>query len=224
MNLITRKEAAERLGGAVSEAWIGKHFHPIGSLEVFPGPNGKTLISEDVLPVLARRIKQIGKRSAALEALASAEIKKLQSGEDELKPIEPNGPAPPTAIGGKPAPMVMIDRPKKRASEVTEDDFNLFDYDGRIDPAQCRAWQEFEKAKKLQIERLATEGRYVEVEQVKPAVDRAMATIRKGVMGIPTKLKAVCHDLTIEQQSVLERLCREALEKVVIDYADPECE
>lgn len=213
-----------RMGGAVSEAWIGKQFHPLGPLEVFPGPDGKTLISEDVLPALARRIKQIAKRSAALEALASAEIRKLQSSESDLQPVEPSGPTPVAAIGGRPAPMVIMDRPKKKASEVTEDDFNLFDYDGRIDPAQCRAWQEFEKAKKLQIERLATEGKYVEVDEVKPAVDRAMATIRKGVMAIPTKLKAVCHDLTLEQQSVLDRLCREALDKVVIDYADPECE
>ncbi len=184
------------------------------------------MIDEDVLPTLARRIKQPIKRSKALEALANREIERLRSDDGELQPVEPDGDVPlPAPIGGvRVVSDPLSHRPKKTASEVTEDDFNLFDYEGKIDPAQCKAWQEFEKAKRLQVERLAVEGKYVEIDEIKPAVDRAMATIQKGVMGIPTKLKAVCHDLSMEQQSVLERLCREALEKAVVDYADQECE
>lgn len=138
----------------------------------------------------------------------------------ELRPVEPEPYRPPAqaSYGAPPPPRT----PQKKPSEITEDDFDLYDDNGKLDPYRCRAWQEFEKAKKLQTERLAAEGRYVEVEKIKPAVDRAMQVIRKGVMAIPTRLKAVCHDLTLEQQSILERLCREALDKAVVNYSGDE--
>lgn len=152
-------------------------------------------------------------------ALGEYELDRMRDGgTPELQPIEPGGATPPPP----PAPSYQLPppRPRKSARDVTEDDFDLFDFEGKIDQSQCKAWQEFEKAKRLQAERYAAEGKYVEVDQIQPAIDRAMQTIRKGVMAIPVKLKAVCHDLTVEQQSVLERLCRESLEKVVIEYAD----
>jgi excisionase family DNA binding protein len=106
---------------------------------------------------------------------------------------------------------------KKKIADLTEEDFDLFDTRGRLDAVACRAWGEFEKSRKLNIERLALEGQYVLAAEVGPRFERAMLTIQKGVLATPSRLKALEPDIGQSVLDSLERLLREALEKAVND-------
>lgn len=106
---------------------------------------------------------------------------------------------------------------KKKIADLTEEDFDLFDTRGRLDAVACRAWGEFEKSRKLNIERLALEGQYVLAAEVGPRFERAMLTIQKGVLATPSRLKALEPDIGQSVLNSLERLLREALEKAVND-------
>ena len=106
---------------------------------------------------------------------------------------------------------------KKKIADLTEEDFDLFDTRGRLDAVACRAWGEFEKSRKLNIERLALEGQYVLAAEVGPRFERAMLTIQKGVLATPSRLKALEPDIGQSVLDSLERLLREALLKAAHD-------
>jgi len=92
--------------------------------------------------------------------------------------------------------------------------------DGTYNINQAKAWAELERARKLQVERLATEGKYMEVEKVAPAWERAMGAINRGVMGIGSRLKADRPELPLDVIDLVEALCREALEKASMEIAE----
>ena len=125
----------------------------------------------------------------------------------KMKPIEPTDLDVPTQAPTK----------KKKIADLTEDDFDLFNSQGKLDAVQCRAWGEFEKARRQQIDRLAEEGKYVLAAEVGPRFERAMLTIQKGVLATPSRLKALQPDLSQAVLDSLDRLLREALEKAVDD-------
>lgn len=129
----------------------------------------------------------------------------------KMKPIEPTNTAELDSSRSQ-AP-----REKKKIADLTEDDFDLFNSQGKLDAVQCRAWGEFEKSRKLSIERLALEGQYVLAAEVGPRFERAMLTIQKGVLATSSRLKALQPDLPQSVLDSLDRLLREALEKAVDD-------
>ena len=129
----------------------------------------------------------------------------------KMKPIEPMDSSAPDGLRSQ-APTE-----KKKIADLTEDDFDLFNNQGKLDAVQCRAWGEFEKSRKLNIERLALEGEYVLAAEVGPRFERAMLTIQKGVLAAPSRLKALEPDISQSVLDSLERLLREALEKAVDD-------
>lgn len=224
MALITKSEAARRIGRTPGR------IHQLikqGRIKVHVDAYGKEKLDEREVEqmrcymdqgIVRGRKPRKPSGGAALATLAKRPNADWSVSEPELQPVEPEPYQPPPPQYHQPPVEHRPVPARKRASELTEDDLGLFDDEGRLDPVRCRAWQEFEKARKLQAERYAAEGKYVEVAKVKPAVERAMATIRKGVMAVPSRLKAMYAELTIEQMADLERLCRETLDKVVIDY------
>ena len=131
-----------------------------------------------------------------------------------MRPIEPGDP------DDEARARLEVPVNKKKIADLTEEDFDLFDSRGRLDALACRAWGEFEKSRKLNIERLALEGEYVLAAEVGPRFERAMLTIQKGVLATPSRLKALQPDLPQSALDSLERLLREALEKAVSDSID----
>jgi hypothetical protein len=98
---------------------------------------------------------------------------------------------------------------KKYLNDYTElDDF----LNGDETPVErLRIGVEFEKYRKLQVERLAVEEKYVSIDDVTPTWSRTMAAINRNVMGIPSRLKADNPELALDVVDQIERLCREAL-------------
>ena len=132
----------------------------------------------------------------------------------KLKPIEPDGSSAPNDSRSQ------VPATHKKIADLTEEDFDLFDSSGRLDAVACHAWGEFEKSRKLNIERLALEGQYVLAAEVGPRFERAMLTIQKGVLAAPSRLKALEPEISQSVLDSLERLLREALEKAVDDSTE----
>ena len=128
-----------------------------------------------------------------------------------MRPIEPND------LEAERNARSTVPANKKKIADLTEEDLNLFDSKGNLDAIACRAWGEFEKSRKLQIERLALEGEYVLAAEVGPRFERAMLTIQKGVLATRNRLEALHPGLPRPVLDSLDRLLREALEKAVDD-------
>jgi len=207
LGLIIKAEASRRMG--VTAGRITQLITE-NKLRTYQGPNGKEMVDEDEV----ERIK---------ETLCSKAGRPR-----DLKVIEPvpSTYVHPTAPLAAPPPPPPVQRsrviavPNKSISDLTEDDFNLFDTNGNLDMVACRAWGEFEKSRKLNIERLALEGQYVLAAEVGPQFQSAMLTINKGVLAAPSRLKALHPDLSQSVLDSLDKLLREALEKAVKDSTD----
>lgn len=173
-------------------------------LRTYQGPGGKEMVDEDEVERMKEALCAKAGRPRNLKV-----IEPVPS--TYVHPTAPPKPEPP------PKRSRTIAIPNKKISDLTEDDFCLFDANGNLDMVACRAWGEFEKSRKLNIERLALEGQYVLAAEVGPRFERAMLTIQKGVLATPSRLKALQPDLSQSVLDTLDRLLREALEKAVDD-------
>ena len=179
-----------------------------GKLTAIPKPGRKrgSLIDSDELdkfianPTVRQRSTRTGVKQATAASASS------------LPPLEPGGsaPPPPPPIQAKPAPRASIAR-----TSTADDDFSQFlNDDGSYNMERCRAWGEFEKARKLQVERMAAEGKYVAVADVSPVWSRVFVSINRNIMGIANRVKSDNPDLDIGIVNQIEYLCREALKAV----------
>lgn len=202
MGLIRQAEAARRL-------------------EVSP-PRVSVLIRDGELPVHVKDGVKMLDEDDVDRMRSVIESRRRRTRADRLQPIEPEpAPSPPTLGPKRPGrprkdavpPPPPLPLPKKRIADVTEDDIDLFDSRGRLDINACRAWAEFEKARKLNVERCVTEGLYVEAAPIAAKIETAMLTINKGILATPSRWKAIHPEATQEQVDSMERLLREALEK-----------
>lgn len=194
MTLISKGEAAKRLGR--DPAKITKLIKD-GKLPTYKPPGRREMVDS----------KDVERVRVDLELGAKFTPK-------PMRPIEPGDP------DDEARARLEVPVNKKKIADLTEEDFDLFDSRGRLDALACRAWGEFEKSRKLNIERLALEGEYVLAAEVGPRFERAMLTIQKGVLATPSRLKALQPDLPQSALDSLERLLREALEKAVSDSID----
>ena len=194
MGLISKGEAARRLGR--DPAKITK------------------LIKDGRL----RTYKPQGQREQVDEEEVEQMRKELELGAKfvpgSMRAIEPDG------SDGDGDQRAHVPANKKKIADLTEEDFDLFDSRGRLDAVSCRAWGEFEKSRKLNIERLALEGEYVKASEVGPAFEKAMLTIRKGVLATPSRLRSIEPEMSQAQLDSLDRLLREALDKATTDATD----
>lgn len=203
LGLITKAEASRRLGVSA-----GRVTQMLGNkLRTYQAPNGREMVDEDEVERAKENLGCKAGRPRNLKAIEPVPP-------DYVHPTAP--PPPPPEI--KRSRLIAV--PNKKISELTEEDFNLFDESGRLDMVACRAWGEFEKSRKLNIERLALEGEYVKAAEVGPAFEKAMLTIRKGVLATPSRFRALEPEITQRQLDSLERLLREALDKVVNEAVD----
>ena len=191
MALISKGEAAKRLGR--DPAKITKLIKD-GKLRTYKPVGQREQVDEDDVEKI-RIDLQLGAKFTP----------------NSMRPIEPSDPH------AEASTRAEVPANKKKIADLTEEDFDLFDTRGRLDAVACRAWGEFEKSRKLNIERLALEGQYVLAAEVGPRFERAMLTIQKGVLATPSRLKALQPDLPQSALDSLERLLREALEKAVDD-------
>lgn len=88
----------------------------------------------------------------------------------------------------------------------------------------AKAWGELEKARKLQVERLAAEGEYVRVSDIKPTWEKAFLAIQRGLMGVPSKVKAENPEASFELIESIRNECRDALHKSFSDLMEIEPE
>lgn len=77
----------------------------------------------------------------------------------------------------------------------------------------AQAWAELEKARKLQIERLASEGFYVRVSEVQPEWEKAFLAVSRAVMGIASKVKSEFPEAEFDLIESIRSECRNALVK-----------
>lgn len=198
MGLISKAEAAKRLERHPSK--ISKLIDS-GDLRVYKPPGQREQVDEDEVERVRVKLK-LGEKNTP----------------NSMRPIEP-GPSSDDPPADSQAPAIPPP-PRKKPSDVTEDDIELFDSRGRLDAVACRAWAEFEKARHLNIQRLALEGQYVLAAEVGPKFQNAMLTINKGVLATTSRLKALHPDLSQSVLDSLDKLLREALEKAVKDSTD----
>jgi len=199
--LITKQEAAKRLNrhpSAVTKLVQDKELRTY----ILPGKKREMVDEDDV-----EKVRAFLQRGAKFTPFAHRKPDNPQS----LKQIEPNGSA-----------LIMEnnqqqERSKRKISEITEDDFSLFDDQGRPDAQSLRAWGEYEKSRTLQIQRLALEGEYVKVSEIKPAYDKAFATIKTGALAVPSQLKALHPEIPQEQLDSLEKLQRRMLDRAIME-------
>jgi hypothetical protein len=189
--LISKSEAARRLGR--DPAKITKLIKD-GKLRTFKPMGQREQVDEDDVERIRIDLK-LGEKFTP----------------NTMRPIEPDN------SGAERNARSTVPANKKKIADLTEEDLNLFDSKGSLDAIACRAWGEFEKSRKLNIERLALEGEYVLAAEVGPRFERAMLTIQKGVLATPSRLKALQPDLSQAVLDSLDRLLREALEKAVDD-------
>ena len=193
MALITKQEAAQRLNrapSAVTKLVQDKELRTY----TLPGKKREMVDENDVEKIRAR-VQQ----GTKFTPLAHRKLSK----------IEPNSSAPPESQESRPPP------PQKKVSEITEDDFSLFNEEGKPDSMAIRAWGEYEEARIKNIKRLALEGEYVLAAEVGPRFERAMLTIQKGVLATTSRLQALHTEIPQPVIDSLDELLREALEKAV---------
>ena len=193
MALITKQEAAQRLNRAPSA--VTKLVQD-GELRTYTLPGRKReMVDEDDVEKIRDRVQQGTKFTPFAHR--------------KLSKIEPNSSALPENQELRPPP------PQKKVSEITEDDFSLFNEEGKPDSAAIRAWGEYEEARIKNIKRLALEGEYVLAAEVGPRFERAMLTIQKGVLATTSRLQALHTEIPQPVIDSLDELLREALEKAV---------
>lgn len=191
MALISKSEAARRLGR--DPAKITKLIKD-GKLRTFKPIGQREQVDEDDIERIRIDLK-LGEKFTP----------------NTMRPIEPDN------AGVEHDARSTMPANKKKIADLTEDDFNLFNSQGKLDAVACRAWGEFEDARTKNVKRLALEGEYVLAAEVGPRFERAMLTIQKGVLATKSRLKALHPDLSEPVLDSLDRLLREALEKAVED-------
>ena len=197
MALITKQEAAQRLNRAASA--VTKLVQD-KELRTYTLPGRKReMVDEDDVEKIRARVQQGTKFTPFAHR--------------KLSKIEPNSSAPPESQESRPPP------PQKKVSEITEDDFNLFNDEGKPDSMAIRAWGEYEEARTKNIKRLALEGEYVKASDVQPAIDKAFMTVRTGALNVPDQLKGLHPDIPQEYLDSLQKLQRKMLDRSVAEIA-----
>ena len=195
MELVSKGEAARILG--VTPSRVSQYLKE-GKLEVVVDERGYDRIDCATL----ERFK----------ALNPMQPRAPRSDSQKAAGAAPAKPRPAPTAGVPPRPP---DRRKERgilperAGQLPD---GIVLEDGLFNINQAKAWGELERARRLQVERLAAEGKYMEVDKIKPTWERALVAIKRGVMAIPSRIKADNSELPIEIYEELEKLCRETLE------------
>jgi hypothetical protein len=143
--------------------------------------------------------------------LRAGTVDRASAAPPPARPAAPQPPAPVTPESEIPALVAPAVGSKVRPNLLTS-----------INAA--KAWAELEKARKLQIERLASEREYMRVSDVKPTWEKAFLAISRGLMGVPSKVKSEHPEATFEMIKSIRVECRDVLAKVFDDLMQLEPE
>ncbi len=77
-----------------------------------------------------------------------------------------------------------------------------------------RAWTEYEKKLKLQVERELLEGKLVYREDIEQARKAVVLTLQDQALSLPQQIKNQIPHLTVEEQDIISRLVNQFLQNV----------
>jgi len=238
-----------RCSRQVLENWAKRGKLPLSTVKAEKGPlrfHSETIIREciqcnpafrefpidcEIPPYKPRPAKKPGPRAKPsflqpLEAPPAVQRPRLAYDPTARNPY--SDPAPPPQRSASPAPMAARAAPRSGTMDLesilpaTTDDLpeGVMFEDGQFNINQARAWKELEAARRLQIQRLADEEKYMHVEKVRPEWEKACQTINRSVMGIASRLKADRPETPLDTIEFVRRLCRDALEKASVAMED----
>jgi phage terminase Nu1 subunit (DNA packaging protein) len=88
-----------------------------------------------------------------------------------------------------------------------------------------RAWTEYEKKLKLQVERELLEGKLVYREDIEQAQKAVALTLQSQALSLPQQIKNQIPHLTVEEQDIISKLVNQFLQNVADwEFADQELE
>jgi hypothetical protein len=100
-----------------------------------------------------------------------------------------------------------------------------------LDPSETpdfnteRAWTEYEKKLKLQVERELLEGKLVYREDIEQAQKAVALTLQSQALSLPQQIKNQIPHLTVEEQDIISKLVNQFLQNVADwEFADQEVE
>lgn len=216
--LLTPAQAAQFLG--VSRPRIDQ-LRLNGQLKAV-GERQKWLYEPEVLEAFLQnppcKMQPKGRRSGRKPKAPSATPQELPPLEAQTFVVAGDGPITklPTVTFAPPPPPPT----EKQVPSGLEEYAEFLNQDGSFNMERCRSWAEFEKARKLQVERLAAEGKYVQESEIAPAWQKTLISINRSVMAIPNRMKADNPDMTLNEVAQLEKLCREALKTAAAEVEE----
>ena len=124
--------------------------------------------------------------------------------------------------GSRKAPVEAAQKPLRPAkermavrSDAAESEKRPADADGDTPDFNTeRAWTEYEKKLKLQVERELLEGKLVYREDVEQAQKAVALTLQDQALSLPQQIKNQIPHLTVEEQDIVTKLVNQFLQNV----------
>ncbi len=124
--------------------------------------------------------------------------------------------------GSRKAPVEAAQKPLRPAkermavrSDAAESEKRPADADGDTPDFNTeRAWTEYEKKLKLQVERELLEGKLVYREDVEQAQKAVALTLQDQALSLPQQIKNQIPHLTVEEQDIITKLVNQFLQNV----------
>lgn len=124
--------------------------------------------------------------------------------------------------GSRKAPVEAAQKPLRPAkermavrSDAAESGKRPADADGDTPDFNTeRAWTEYEKKLKLQVERELLEGKLVYREDIEQAQKAVALTLQDQALSLPQQIKNQIPHLTVEEQDIITRLVNQFLQNV----------
>lgn len=124
--------------------------------------------------------------------------------------------------GSRKAPVEAAQKPLRPAkermavrSDAAESEKRPADPDGDTPDFNTeRAWTEYEKKLKLQVERELLEGKLVYREDVEQAQKAVALTLQDQALSLPQQIKNQIPHLTVEEQDIITKLVNQFLQNV----------
>ena len=124
--------------------------------------------------------------------------------------------------GSRKAPVEAAQKPLRPAkermavrSDAAESEKRPADADGDTPDFNTeRAWTEYEKKLKLQVERELLEGKLVYREDVEQAQKAVALTLQEQALSLPQQIKNQIPHLTVEEQDIVTKLVNQFLQNV----------
>jgi hypothetical protein len=135
--------------------------------------------------------------------------------------------------GSRKAPVEAAQKPLRPAKErmvaktdAAQSERRPADPDGETPDFNTeRAWTEYEKKLKLQVERELLEGKLVYREDIEQAQKAVALTLQSQALSLPQQIKNQIPHLTVEEQDIISKLVNQFLQNVADwEFADQEVE